>query len=337
MLPSAYVFLDALPLTPSGKVDRRALLALSGLDSVSTRGFVSPRNEVESELTKIWEELLGEEGIGVRDNFFELGGHSLLATQLVARIERRLGARVALASLFQSPTIESLAHEVKVKGTSCSSQMPLPTGVSTQLQRPAIQCRERVGQPAPLSFAQQRLWFLDQLLPERSPYNIPTAFRLSGLLRIDCLERSLNSVVGRHEVLRTTIQSVEGKPFQIVGDDRFLQLEIHDLSLLPEGEKEAEASKLLAQRSQSPFNLGRDLMLRATLIKLSEQEHVLLLVMHHIASDGWSMGILMRELSDFYEAESSGCSAGCPNCKFSTRTIQCGNGNGCKGRCSMSS
>ena len=130
--------------------------------------------------------------------------------------------------------------------------------------------------------------------------------RLSGLLDVRCLERSLNAVIIRHEVLRTTIKSVQGKPFQIVQENHPFELVVHDLSLRPEADKESEASQVLAEEAQRPFDLAQDLMLRATLIKLSEQEHILLLVMHHIASDGWSMGILMRELSHFYEAEMSG-------------------------------
>ena len=218
MLPSGYVFLDALPLTASGKVDRRGLPAVSELDTVSERGYLAARNEVERELTKIWEELLGVERIGVRDNFFELGGHSLLATRLIARIEKRLGGRISLASLFQSPTIESLAEELQEqKGVTRPSLMPLRIGGSKQLQAPTIQPRERAGQPAPLSFAQQRLWFLDQLVPGNSPYNVPTAVRLSGLLDVGCLEKSINAVVNRHEVLRTTIQECAG---QALSDSR---------------------------------------------------------------------------------------------------------------------
>ena len=178
-------------------------------------------------------------------------------------------------------------------------EKPLPPTLS-------VQSRIRNGRPTPLSFAQQRLWFLDQLLAGNPVYNMPTAFRLSGFLDIGCLEQSLNAVIERHEVLRTTIESVEGKPVQIVRRKHRSSFGSHDLSIGPEEEREAEASKILAQEARRPFNLAQDLMLRATLIKRSEQEHILLLVMHHIASDGWSMGILMRELSHFYEAEITG-------------------------------
>src|SRR6185503_11207788 len=176
---------------------------------------------------------------------------------------------------------------------------PLPQAVS-------VQPKHRTDRPSVLSFAQQRLWFLDQLLSGNSPYNVATAVRLSGLLDVRCLERSLNAVIERHEVLRTTIGSIEGKPFQIAQEDHPLELVVHDLSMRPEADKESEASRVLAEENHRPFDLAQDLMLRATLIKLSEQEHILLLVTHHIASDGWSMGILMRELSHFYEAEITG-------------------------------
>ena len=191
--------------------------------------------------------------------------------------------------------------------------------LALRLKRDSDASREKVTIPqranrgsSPLSFAQQRLWFLDQLLSGNSPYNIPTAVRLSGLLDVRCLEQSMKAVVIRHEVLRTTIKSVQGKPYQIVADDCVLPLAIHDLSMRPEADKEAEASQVWAVEAQRPFDLTQDLMLRATLIKLSEQEHVLLLVMHHIASDGWSMSILMRELSQFYEAEISGLPSSLP-------------------------
>ena len=168
------------------------------------------------------------------------------------------------------------------------------------------QPRQRTGGPAALSFSQQRLWFLDQLLQGNSPYSIPTAVRLSGLLDVCCLERSINAVIRRHEVLRTNIKSVQGRPFQIVADEWSLKMAIIDLSTQPEAGKESEASRILTEEAQRPFDLAQDLMLRATLVKLSSQEHILLLVTHHIASDGWSMGILTRDLSHFYEAGISG-------------------------------
>jgi hypothetical protein len=182
----------------------------------------------------------------------------------------------------------------------------LMKAVDRPRQAPTIRPKLRSDRTTALSFAQQRLWFLDQLLAESPVYNISTAFRLSGLLDIRCLERSLNAVIGRHEVLRTTIGSAEGKPCQIVQDNLPFELVTHDLRVWPEVDREAEASRLLAQDAKRPFNLACDLMIRAMLIRLTEDEHILLMVMHHIASDGWSMGILMRELSHFYEAEISG-------------------------------
>ena len=193
-----------------------------------------------------------------------------------------------------SPTQRALLEE---KLTAIGKPLP-PT--------PSIQTKRRADRQAALSFAQQRLWFLDQLLAGSPVYNIPAAFRLSGFLDIHCLEQSFNAVIGRHEVLRTTIQSVDGKPFQVVEENRPLELVIHNLSMQPAVEREAEASKLLAQDAQRPFNLARDLMLRATVIRLTDQEHILLVVMHHIASDGWSMGVLIRELSHFYESRITG-------------------------------
>jgi len=311
MVPAVFVGLDKVPLTANGKVDRRSLPEPVGSEEPEGNGYCPPRDRLELQLTKIWESLLQVERVGVKDNFFGLGGHSLLATRLIARIEKTLGKRVSLASLFQSPTIVGIAKELREE----ASQLLVSSSQVKGSKRPEeqlIQPRRKAGQPVRLSFAQQRLWFLDQLLSGNSPYNVPTAVRLSGLLDVRCLEHSINAVIVRHEVLRTTIKSVQGKPHQIVADDRFLPLAIHDLSLRPEADKESETSQVLAEEAHRPFDLAQDLMLRATLIKLSEQEHILLLVMHHIASDGWSMGILMRELSHFYEAEMSGLPSSLP-------------------------
>ena len=302
MLPSAYEFLEALPLTPSGKVDRRALPAVSG-ESGQSEGYLGPRDEIEIALVGIWEELLRTRPVGVRDNFFELGGHSLLATRLIARIEKKLGAKIPLAKLFQSPTIESLAQGLQEEERAThASLMPLRIEDSKQLQVPSIQPRRKADQPVPLSFAQQRLWFIDRLLPGSSLYNIPMAVRLRGTLDIRCLRQSLEAVVRRHEVLRTTISDINGEPFQVVAQDWSLGLAVRDLAAQAEPLREKEASNLLAEEAFHPFDLARDLMLRAMLIKLTDEEHVLLLVMHHIASDGWSLSVLMRELSHYYQS-----------------------------------
>ena len=302
MLPSAYEFLEALPLTPSGKVDRKALPAVSGQRGPS-KAYVGPRDEIERKLITIWEELLSVRPIGVKDNFFELGGHSLLATRLIARIEKMQRAKVSLASLFQSPTIESLAQNLRQdEQAKQASMMPLRMEGPKQLQEPSIQPKRKAGLPAPLSFAQQRLWFIDRLLSGSSLYNLPMAVRLRGALDIDCLRRGLEAVVRRHEVLRTTIGDCDGEPFQVVAPDWSLKLGLRDLTMQPEPLRDKEASNLLAEEAFRPFDLARDLMLRAMLIKLAEEEHVLLLVMHHIASDGWSLGVLRRELSHYYQS-----------------------------------
>ena len=300
MVPSAYEFLDALPLTPSGKVDRKALPAVSG-EREPSEVYLGPRNKIEASLVGIWEELLKTRPIGVRDNFFELGGHSLLATRLIARTETMLGYKVSLARLFQSPTIESLAENLQEEQSKHASLIPLPIEGSNQRKVPDIQLNRRADQPVPLSFSQQRLWFIDRLLPGSSLYNLPIAFRLRGQLDIPCLRRSLEAVVRRHEVLRTTIGDVDGEPFQVVAQDWSLGLAVRDLTTRPEPLRENEASNLLSEEALRPFDLGRDLMLRATLLRLAEKEHVLLLVMHHIASDGWSLSVLMRELSHYYQ------------------------------------
>ena len=302
MVPGSFVLLEKLPLTSNGKIDYRALPAHSDLNERSQGGYVPARDDIEKELVRIWEELLEHRPVGVRDNFFTIGGHSLLATRVIARIEKRLGKMISLASLFQSPTIEGLAQELQEEeGVTHLSLMPFRIEGSKQLQGPFVQPTRKAGQPVPLSFAQQRLWFIDQLLPGSPLYNVPTAMRLRGALNIQCLRQSLDAVVQRHDVLRTTIGDINGDPFQMVARDCSVELVICDLTAQPESQREVEASNLVSEEAFRPFNLARDLMLRAMLIKLTEEEHILLLVMHHIASDGWSLSILRRELSHYYQ------------------------------------
>ncbi|HEX2523710.1 MAG TPA: amino acid adenylation domain-containing protein, partial [Terriglobia bacterium] len=220
--------------------------------------------------------------------------------QLMARVEKILGS-VSLSTLFQSPTIEGIAENLQKQRSKHASLKPLAVQGSNQPKVPDIQHKRKAAQPAPLSFSQQRLWFIDRFLPGRSLYNIPIAFRLRGSLDIPCLQRSLEAVVQRHEVLRTTIGDVDGEPFQVVTQDWSLELAVRDLTTRPESLRDDEASNLVSEEALRPFDLGRDLMLRATLLKLAEGNHILLLVMHHIVSDGWSLSILMRELSHYYQ------------------------------------
>ncbi|HEV2146075.1 MAG TPA: amino acid adenylation domain-containing protein [Longimicrobiaceae bacterium] len=294
-LPTAFVVLEALPRTITGKLDRRALPAPGGADAMRTRPFVEPRNRVEEALAAIWRELLGAARIGVHDNFFELGGHSLLATRILVRVRDVLGAELSLQALFEAPSVAGLAERVESRlragaGGDAPPVVPVP--------------RDR---PLPLSFAQERLWFIDQLEPASAAYNLPAALRLRGALDVPALERSLTEVVRRHEVLRTTFPLTgDGRAMQVVAPPEPAMLHRLDLSGQPEGDREREARRLAAREAATPFDLASGPLLRATLVRMAEEEHVLLFTLHHIVSDGWSMGVLTREVSALYPSFQEG-------------------------------
>ncbi|SAL59849.1 non-ribosomal peptide synthetase [Caballeronia humi] len=293
MVPAVIQALPHIPLTPSGKVDWQSIpIAKRGRDG-SKRGFVAPGNEVERQLCQMWETLLGVPRVGVQDNFFDLGGHSLLATQLVSRIWSGFGVELPLRTLFDRPTIAALTG--------------LLLGTAGLAHRQAI---VPVARPAriPLSFAQSRLWFLDQWSAGSGFYNIADAWTLRGPLDVAALSRALVGIVVRHEALRTRFLSSGGEPEQVVdpAQDVGSPLREVDLDAFDPAQRQARLVEILAQESTKPFDLGSGPMLRATLVKCGPDEHVLLLVTHHIASDGWSVGVLSRELSAFYRAHALG-------------------------------
>jgi amino acid adenylation domain-containing protein len=290
MLPSALVLLDELPQTGSGKVNRRALAQMEVSGGHFHESYSEPRTPVQEGLCGLWQELLRVERVGVNDNFFELGGHSLLATQLVSRVRETFGVELGLRELFERPTVAGLAEKVAagLRGGDNATAPPLAAG-----------SRER---ELPLSYAQQRLWFLDQLEPGSAAYNIPKAIRLSGKLDLSALERALNEIVRRHEVLRTGFVAVQGEPVQVIAAEARVPLPVVDLSDLPAEEREAQATGEAAAEAQTPFDLGAGPLLRVKLLRLAEEEHVVLFTMHHIVSDGWSTGILVREVAALYEA-----------------------------------
>ncbi len=295
MIPSAFVVLEALPLTPSGKVDRKALPAPEVGAGVTEAEHVAPRGPVEELLAGIWEEVLRVERVGARDDFFALGGHSLLATQVVSRVRASLGVELPLQRLFEAPTVAGLARAVEEVRREREG-LALPPIV-----------RVPRGSFFPLSFSQERMWFLNQLDPGTSAYNLPQALRLRGALDAEVLGRSLAELVRRHETLRTTFSLVEGQPVQVIQPPAPIALEIVDLRHLPPGEREAEARRRANEETSRPFDLSRDPLIRTTLLRLSdgeppETEHALLLTLHHIGSDGWSLGILVRELAALYQA-----------------------------------
>jgi amino acid adenylation domain-containing protein/non-ribosomal peptide synthase protein (TIGR01720 family) len=295
MLPTDFVFLDQLPLTPTGKVDRKALPAPSGERPELAHEYRAPRTRVEHTLADIWKEILRVERVGIHDNFFELGGHSLLATQVISRIRKAFNSELPLRTLFEAPSVAELAQSIK------SAQ---------HLDAPALLSVAR-PEKLPLSFAQQRLWFIDQLEPGNTAYNIFNAIRLRGALDVSALERGFQQIVQRHESLRTTFQSVEGEPHQVIAADMPVSLPLTDLSALSRAEQETEAQRLALDEARRPFDLSSGPLVRCTLLRMADDpatgasEHILLLTMHHIISDGWSISVLFREaivLSQAYAA-----------------------------------
>jgi amino acid adenylation domain-containing protein len=294
MIPSAFVSLEALPLTPNGKVDRAALPDPDGARLTDGAAFVPPRGPIEAVLAETWEELLRGRQIGAHDNFFDRGGHSLLALQLLARVRRTFEIEVPLENFLDEPTLSRLAGIVEhalAQGTATPA-LPLATV-------------PRDG-PLPASFAQQRLWFLDQLEPGRVSYHIPAAVRLVGPLDIAALEQALNEVIRRHEVLRTTLVSDGGIPRQVIAERLVLPLTVEDLSPLAEDERESQALFRVREHAEQPFDLARGPLVRAALVRLGDRDHIAVVTAHHAVFDGWSTGILIRELSTLYGAFRSG-------------------------------
>ncbi|HEY3579688.1 MAG TPA: condensation domain-containing protein, partial [Pyrinomonadaceae bacterium] len=292
MAPSAVVQLSELPRTITGKVDR-AKLPAPGTEDSRTGAYVAPRTAIEEVVANIWAGVLEVERIGVTDSFFELGGNSLLATLVIARVRSALQVEVDVRQLFEHPTVADLSAAVKASLNNGSAPAP-------RIERAA-----RTG-PLPLSFAQQRLWFLDQLEPGSAFYNVPAAIRLSGRLDVRALGEAFQEIVRRHETLRTSFRNVNGDPEQFIAPTLELPLEVSDLSSLAEHEREARVVEYAKEWASRPFDLERGPLVRAHVLRLSDEEHVLLFSMHHIVGDVWSIGVLVREWSTLYQAFSTG-------------------------------
>jgi len=290
MLPAAWVWLAALPLTSNGKLDRKSLPRPETDHRELAADLVAPRSAMERILAAAWCEVLGTGAVGIHDNFFDLGGHSLLAARLIARIEDRLGVALPLRTLFEAPTVAAFAARIEPGVGSAGLRSPLAAGL-----RPEV---------LPLSFAQERLWFLDQLEPGGSAYNIPSAFLLSGPLDVGVLASSLSEVLRRHEALRTTFVAVEGRPVQQINPPVPVSIPVVDLAGLADGKRRAEAARLTAEEVRRPFDLARGPLVRIALLRLGSGEHQVLLNLHHIVADGWSMDVLVRELTALYAGAS---------------------------------
>lgn len=288
MVPSSIVKLDRLPLTANGKLDKNAL------PRPEQAGLVRPNGKhaataLETEIAHIWEAVLKVSDIDVSENFFDLGGHSLLATQLVSRLTKKYQREIPLRLIFERPTVRELAEwmvgEESVKEQAGSAIERVPRNAALQL-----------------SLAQQRLWFLDQLVPNNTFYNMPIALRLNGLLNVRALDQTLNEIIRRHESLRTTFETAGGDPVQVIAPVGTFTLPLIDLAAIPEGSRELEARRLACEEAQRLFDLSKGPLVRASLLELSGQECIALFTMHHIISDEWSMAILVREVVALYTA-----------------------------------
>ena len=291
MVPTWIVLLDEWPLTPNGKLDQRALPAPA---VHSGEAELQQRTPTEEIVAGVWAEVLRLAEVETEANFFELGGHSLLATQVVSRLRAAFGIEVHLRSLFDRPTLRGLAEQI-------DAALKAEEGI----EMPPLRRVERDG-VLPLSYAQQRLWFLEQLQSESSVYNCPVAMRLCGPLNITAFERTLAEIIRRHEVLRTSFPSLDGAPVQVIAPSTSFTLEVTDLSEVEETERETAAQHLALTEAQQPFDLANGPLVRARLVRLAEDDHIVLFTTHHIVSDGWSKGVLIKEVAALYEALNAG-------------------------------
>ena len=286
MVPALLIRLDAMPLSPSGKLDRRALPE----PVWQTREHVEPQTSLQQQIAAIWREVLGLPRVGLRDDFFALGGHSLLATQIISRTRQACDVELPLRTLFEASELGAFVAQVGL--IQASGQRNQQTAIA----------RVDRSQPVPLSYSQQRMWFLWQMEPDSPAYNVGGMARLRGVLDVGRFEAALQALIMRHETLRTTFPSVDGVACQKVSPQTGLRMDWQDVSGLGESERQRRLQQLADQEAHTPFNLETGPLLRACLVKAGEQEHYLVLTLHHIVTEGWAMDIFARELSALYEA-----------------------------------
>ncbi|MDP1796822.1 MAG: amino acid adenylation domain-containing protein, partial [Planctomycetaceae bacterium] len=294
MLPAHFISLPQLPLTANGKLDTNALPEPRHDRGPLASEFVPPRTPIETTLAHIWKELLQLPQVGIHDNFFALGGHSLLVTQVISRVRSELAVDLPLRELFDKPTIATMAlliEQEQLKGQA--------------RHIPPITRADRAGY-LPLSFAQERLWFLDQLVPDNPFYNIPRVVRLRGTLNLEALQQTLDEIVRRHEPLRTTIATQGGRGVQQIWPAASLEIPLIDLTSWSLSNRETEARRIVRHEAQQPFNLTQGPLVRALVIRLDSDDHIVFWLMHHIVSDGWSMGVLNGEVAALYGAFAAG-------------------------------
>ncbi|HKV07314.1 MAG TPA: amino acid adenylation domain-containing protein [Thermoanaerobaculia bacterium] len=292
MVPSAFVVLESLPVTPSGKVDRRALPAPDSVRPDLDAHYQAPHTPVQEMLAEIWSDLLGVERIGIHDDFFQLGGHSLLVAKLAARVRQAFKVELSLIDAFKSPTIAELAERIEKPGSG--AEFP---------ELPPIRRADR-SQPIPLSFPQERVWFLDQLTAEGGniAYNFQVTIWFQGPLRVDVFERTLAEIVRRHEVLRTSFPGVDGRPIQVIHEPWPVALPVIDLRAVPEDLRREESERLVFESTQKPFDVAEIPLIRWRMLRLAEDLWELIQVEQHFVHDGWSFGVMLKEIKAIYPA-----------------------------------
>ncbi len=297
MIPAAFVMLDDLPIDPNGKINRRALPA-PDTSRIDVTDFVAPEGAVQEMLAEMWQELLQFERIGVHDNFFHLGGHSLLATQIVSRLRQAYAIDVSVRTLFEAPTIAELAaliegEQVKSKDGEVRATDPIQPMMPQPLTQPVS---------VPLTLGQEGIWYTEQLRPGSAAYNMPMVWRVGGALDVAVLEQSLNVLIQRHTVFRTHFEVSEGQPKAIVWPDMHITLDKADLQHLPQSEQAQQVDTLIQAEANRPFDLTEAPLLRASVIQLDPTSFIVTLTIHHIIGDGWSLGVLARDLTAIYNA-----------------------------------
>ena len=307
MVPRRIVKVEEIVRGEEGRVDRGRLVRI--LEEMEEKGkkeeYVGPRNGIEEQVGEIWAKTFGVERVGMNENFFELGGHSLLATQVVARISDGLGVEIGLRRLFERPTVAGVAEAV---AEALEQQQREAGGEGRSGEKMPGLVRVSREQSLPLSFAQERMWFIDQLEPGSATYNIPVGYLLKGILNKEALKQSLNEIVRRHEVLRTVFPTQDGKAVQKIVAEMPLVINEVDLSEFPAEKRLSEAQAQARKEAETPFDLAHGPLVRVKLLRMSCDEHVLLATMHHIVSDGWSMIVLRREFGLLYQAYATGAS-----------------------------
>ncbi len=293
MAPSTFIKMATIPLTTRGKIDRRALPDPDSCRPELSTPFVAPRTDVERTIARIFTECTGVEEVSIEDYFFDLGGDSLLLARLVSRLSLAFQREFFVGELFENSSITGIARLLEATEHFTPANEPIPS--------------RNFSDTPPLSFAQQRLWFLDQLDPGSFTYNLFSAYRLEGALNVGALERTFNEIIRRHKVLRTVFKSENGKPAQVILPNLSITMPVFDLrALVSEDDRWIEARRIFTEEAQRPFDLAIGPLLRVTLLQLADDEYVLVRAMHHIVYDGWSEAVLLRELSEIYDALSTG-------------------------------